>query len=527
MNKFTQTFKQHHLETLYQKEKEQHCYDTFKKIALLSFVITLIRLISFAQQENVVGILITSAILSLIILMSILIFKFCSSGTIFCMVFINNLLVLHQVYDQQGTNQFILGSNLAITHTTILLIIDFKLAAINSFFQTTFKLLIAGLFDGQTDSCSIILSILCQICFISVLYTIEKQRRLLFLRNNQGNDWHQLLPSVINDPFVLFSFDHNRMCFKYKNSNKIDRFPYCKQEFQQEDNFRQFFRLQQISNVTIEQFILNRIEKQTNFFDLNQYTLRPNQYDSVDFEETNILLAEFYHLDSNFLIVLEQSKLRAQYLQSTKDKLINLIGQHQQLVYNFLKKQATLINLSLQNETSRIQLLYQLKLHHLYFQGKYKISNSFSQAYTYFQTACIDFKQLFTAIISLFQKAYIDINLQFDTTDNRFDAIHYKDMPQDFIIQLLQITLRKTTTDQRSKIRIILHSKLEILFIQIICLNSFILLENLNKNLVIKMYLKLHSPESQIKISDNGINIQLYKDVSQLKSLNKFQDIYD
>ncbi|CAD8119602.1 unnamed protein product [Paramecium sonneborni] len=524
MNKFSQTFRQQHLETLYQKEKEQYCYDTFKKIAFLSFVITLIRLVSFAHQENVVGILITSAILSMIILMSILIFKFCSSGTIFCMVFINNLLVLLQLHGYEGTNQFILGTNLSIAHTTILLIIDYKLAVINTFFLTTFKLLIAGLFDGQTDSCSIILSIICPLCFVSVVYNIEKQRRLLFLSNNQGNDWYQLLPSVISDPFVLFSFDPNRMSFKYKNSSKIDRFPYCNQEFSQEDNFRQFFRLQHISGVTIEQFILKRIEKQSQFFYLNQFTLKPNQFDSVDFEETNILLAELYHLDDNFLIVLEQSKQRAQYLQSTKDNLINLISQHQQLVYNFLKKQATLINLSLQNETSRIQLLYQLKLHHLYFQGKYKISNSFSQNNKQLQTVCIDFKQLFIAIISLFQKAYIDINLQFDFTDNKFDAIQYKDMPQDFIIQLLQVILRKTTTDQKFKTRIILHSKFEILFIQIICLNSFILVENLNKNLVIKLYLKLHSPESEVRVNENGINIQLYKDVSQLKSLNKFQD---
>ncbi|CAD8206071.1 unnamed protein product [Paramecium octaurelia] len=524
MNKFTQTFQQQHLETLYQKEKEQYCYDNFKKTALLSFIIALIRLISFANEENIAGILITSIILSIILLMSILILKFCSSGTIFCMVFINNLLILHQIHDQQGTNQFILGTNLAIAHTSILLIIDYKLAAINIVCQTLFKLLIAGLFDGKTDSCSVILSILCPICFVSVVYNIEKERRLLFLSNNQGNDWHQLLPSVISDPFVLFSFDHHRMCFKYKNSSKMDRFPYCTQEFSQEDNFRQFFRLQHISGVTIEQFILNRIDKKSKFFDLNQFTLRPNQYDSVDFEETNILLAELYNLDDNFLIVLEQSNQRTQYLQSTKDKLINLIGQHQSIVYNFLKKQATLINLSLQNETSRIQVLYQLKLHHLYFQGKYKISNSFSQAKTYFETVSIDYKQLFLAIISLFQKAYSDVNLQFDCTDTKFDVVHYKDMPQDFIIQLLQITLRKTTLDQRSKIRIILHSKLEILFVQIICFNSFILFENLNKNSVIKLYLKLHSPDSEIRIGENAINIQLYRDVSQLKSMNKFQE---
>lgn len=52
-----------------------------------------------------------------------------------------------------------------------------------------------------------------------------------------------------------------------------------------------------------------------------------------------------------------------------------------------------------------------------------------------------------------------------------------------------------------------MHSKSEILFIQIICLNSYILLENMNKNLVIKLYLKLHSPESDIRLSDNGIHI--------------------
>ncbi|CAD8206330.1 unnamed protein product [Paramecium pentaurelia] len=523
MNKFSQTFQQKQLEILYQKEKEQYCYDNFKKIAFLSFIIALIRLISFANQENVAGILITSTILSIILLMSILILKFCQSGTIFCMVFINYLLILHQVHDQQNSNQFILGTNLAIAHTTILLIIDYKLAAINIFIQTIIKLIIAGFLDGKTDMCSIVLSILCPICFISILFSIEKERRLLFLNNNQGNDWHQLLPSVISDPFVLFSFDHNRMCFKYKNSNKIDRFPYCTLEFSQEDNFRQFFRLQHISGVTIEQFVLDRIDKKSKFFDLNQFTLKPSQYDSIDFEETNILLAELYNIDDNFLIVLEQSKQRTQYLQSTKDKLINLIDQHQQIVQNFLKKQATLINLSLQNEISRVQLLYQLKLHHLYFQGKYKISNSFSQANTYFETVSIDYKQIFISIISLFQKAYSDIKLQFDCTDNKFDVIHYKDMPQDFIIQLLQITLRKTT-DQRSHIRLILHSKSEIIFIQIICLNSYILLENLNKNMVIKLYLKLHSPDSQIRINDNGINIQLYKDVSQLKYLNKFQE---
>lgn len=50
--------------------------------------------------------------------------------------------------------------------------------------------------------------------------------------------------------------------------------------------------------------------------------------------------------------------------------------------------------------------------------------------------------------------------------------------------------------------------------IRIICINSYLLVDNLNKNLVIKLYLKLHSPEIEIKATDNGIFISLYKDIT-------------
>lgn len=43
--------------------------------------------------------------------------------------------------------------------------------------------------------------------------------------------------------------------------------------------------------------------------------------------------------------------------------------------------------------------------------------------------------------------------------------------------------------------------------IRIICVNSYMLADNLNKNMVIKLFLKLHSPEMEIKATDNGIFI--------------------
>lgn len=42
------------------------------------------------------------------------------------------------------------------------------------------------------------------------------------------------------------------MCFKYKNSSKIDRFPYCSHDFTPEDNFRQFFRLSSMGKISME-----------------------------------------------------------------------------------------------------------------------------------------------------------------------------------------------------------------------------------------------------------------------------------
>ncbi|CAD8116808.1 unnamed protein product [Paramecium sonneborni] len=524
MNKFTQTFRQQHLESLYQKGKQDYCYNGFKKIAFLSLIMILMRLITFGQQNNVIGILITSSFLLIILVMTFLIIRFCQSSTIFCMIFINNLLILLQLSDQSDqSNQFILGTNVAIAHISILLIIDYKLTLMSIFIQTALKLFIAAILDGNIDAFSIILSIFCPLCFISIVHTIEKHKRLLFLSNNQGNDWHSLLPSIITDPFILFTYDEERMCFRYKNSSQIYHFPYCASELQAEENFRQFLRMAFIGQISLEQFILNRIEKQTKFFDLNQFTLKSNQQDSTDFEERSILLAELYHLEDNFLIVLEQSKQRALTLQSTKDQLIDLIGQHQQLVQNFLKKQGSIINRCILNQYNRMHLIYQVKLHHMYFEGKYKVSNSFQKLQFASETVNLNFKIIFLSMISLFKKAYKDWNFYFDCSDTQYDVIHYKDMAQDFIIQLLQVTLRKTNNDYQTQTRILLHSKSELLFIRIICVNTYLLAENLNKNLVVKYFLKFHSPETEIKVTEGGVFIQLYKDVSILKSLDKFE----
>ncbi|CAK69715.1 unnamed protein product (macronuclear) [Paramecium tetraurelia] len=524
MNKFTHTFRQQHLESLYQKGKQDYCYNGFKKVSFLSMIMILMRLIAFGQSNNVVGILVASTSLLIIFVMSILIMRFYQSGTIFCMIFINNLIILVQLQDQSDqTNQFILGTNVAIAHSSILLIVDYKLTLLNIFFQTGLKLFIAALLDANIDASSIILSVFCPLCFVSVVHTIEKQKRLLFLSNHQGNDWHCLLPSIISDPFILFTYDEDRMSFRYKNSNLIDHFPYSSFELQAEENFRQFLRMSTLGKITLEQFILNRIEKQTKFFDLNQFTLKPNEHDSTDFEEKSILLAELYHLEDNFLIVLEQSKHRAQTLQTTKDNLINLIGKHQQLVQNFLKKQGQIINNCILSQNNRMQLIYQLKLHHMYFEGKYKVSNSFQQVSFTSETVCANFRQLFLSTIQLFKKAYKECNFQFDCSETQFDVVHYKDMVQDFILQLVQVTLRKSNNDFKKQTRFLLHSKSELLFIRIICMNTYLLAENLNKNLVIKNFLKFHSPQLEVKVTEGGVFIELYKDVSVLKSFDKFE----
>ena len=140
-----------------------------------------------------IGILITSAIMLMLVLMVILIVKFCASGAIYCLLLINHLLILLQLYDNTETNDFLLGTNLAIIHTTILLVLDYKLAIINSLIQSAIKLLIAGLFDGKTDPCSVILSILCPLCFLSIAKVFDKQRRQIFLSQSQGNDWRIIL----------------------------------------------------------------------------------------------------------------------------------------------------------------------------------------------------------------------------------------------------------------------------------------------------------------------------------------------
>jgi hypothetical protein len=48
--------------------------------------------------------------------------------------------------------------------------------------------------------------------------------------------------------------------------------------------------------------------------------------------------------------------------------------------------------------------------------------------------------------------------------------------------------------------RIVLHASETMLYIRIICTTQYILVENLNKNQLIKQYLTTHSPESEIKI---------------------------
>lgn len=79
-------------------------------------------------------------------------------------------------------------------------------------------------------------------------------------------------------------------------------------------------------------------------------------------------------------------------------------------------------------------MLIRVKLHHLYFLGKYRISNSLNKLLHIPAYLCFDFKALFQTILYEFALAYPESQNLIDFTASNYSIIADKEMISDLII---------------------------------------------------------------------------------------------
>ncbi|CAD8128733.1 unnamed protein product [Paramecium sonneborni] len=227
------------------------------------------------------------------------------------------------------------------------------------------RILIQGLQNDLfivQDFMQIIIATLCILLFI---YQNDQNQRAHFQLQFSDKQWEQTLPVIIQSPFLMFTFDEERINFNLKLQNDIKKICWDTEKAPSE-NLRSFLRSYKMGNDNLEQYILNRKRSCNDYQKIFYYNLRIQRHDQeIEQKKALIRLSDFYLGQQVFLIVFDQHEQKIRQLSKLKDALIQGINQHQNLTHNFLKKQLVLMqNAIIQKNTTKIlncnQKLYKL-----------------------------------------------------------------------------------------------------------------------------------------------------------------------
>lgn len=151
-------------------------------------------------------------------------------------------------------------------HCIYFIVQQFRFATCSLVLQMIAKLLISR-FQDHLDISSILMSLICPAAIVIVLYEIERGKRNLFLSNNNEKNWRTIrayldciLPSVITDPFILFTYDNERLNFSLKKMKNIHKFPCYEPEKSPDQNFKQFLRHYKYQKMIFEKFVLSQVD---------------------------------------------------------------------------------------------------------------------------------------------------------------------------------------------------------------------------------------------------------------------------
>ncbi|KAM3134708.1 hypothetical protein pb186bvf_013183 [Paramecium bursaria] len=437
-----------------------------------------------------------------------------------------NLLILQQIYcDRYQSFQLIYLSGQINMAFSILMVkyTSFKASTVYVGVVILAKTLIQTYFEPFNPVYFISL-ILLSFSILMVSYINEKYRRLAFLHQFTNRQWESIIPTLIQNPFLLFTFDEERMIFRIKLFNDIQISDWGVKTDQSE-NLRYFLRTYYVGKETLEQYIVSKLKRTSvTQSELLEQKLKITKEDKYNDQQKQIAItfSQFELSETVFMIVFDQNEERVKGLEKIKNALIQGINQHQELTLNFIKKQLALINQSI-NLNPGIDFLYKLKLHCLYFQGRFTQCNSFQDIEE--DVKFFSLKFLIKEVVHIYEMAFPQ--QKFEIT---FSETHEYQMFSNLkLVQIYILTIFQSLYRQQNQPVIYIHIKelnQEIKKIQILitCYDSYDIVKQLLTNQIFYKIQTRICPSTKIKVKNEAIMFILYQDLEQLNQIRLLQE---
>ncbi|CAD8180163.1 unnamed protein product [Paramecium pentaurelia] len=442
--------------------------------------------------------------------------------------FTNNLLCVLQVcanYYKYPQCIYINGQNVMIFNMTMFYFSSIQEAPIQLIVFLGSRLLISGLVNDffiVQDFIQIIITTLCILLFI---YQNDQNQRAHFQLQFSDKQWEQTLPVIIQNPFLMFTFDDERINFNLKLQNDMQKI-FWDNEKAPSENLRSFLRSYKMGNDNLEQYILNRTRSCSDYKKIFLHSLRIQRFDQEsESKKTVIRLSDFYLGQQVFLIEFDQHEQKIRQLSKLKDALIQGINQHQNLTINFLKKQLNLMQNAI-NSKNTIEHIYKLKIHCMYFIGKYTQCNSFQDIEEKIQQ--INITEMVKDLIHTYSMAYKHIQIEFSS--NSFEDIYgltNQQLLNIFLVILFQTFVRLNSNGKTIFVHLAdtkSNSEFQLIKISILFDKTEEFKQKLiNNQLFYKIQVRL-SPKVDIINLENSSQFLIYKNLQQLNDIRMLEE---
>ncbi|CAD8124247.1 unnamed protein product [Paramecium sonneborni] len=526
--KFTLQFCHPTIEQAYQKDRLLKYLWMKKILAILILLFSMAGLISSLFYEKKIILYWEIGFTSYSIFLVIISFKGSPEKVKTIFQFTNIILCILQIRVNQYSNPqciYLSGQNIMIFNMIMFYFSSIQEASIQLLFFLISRCLITGLvndmFIGQ-DIISIVITTLVILIFI---YQNDKIQRGYFLLQFSDKQWEQTLPIIIQSPFIMFTFDEERLNFNLKIANDMTGICWDNEKAPSE-NLRFFLRSFKMGNDNLEQYLVTRSRTCSDYKKIYQFQLRIQRNESIYGTKKFIIrFSDFYLREQVFLIVFDQHEQKVRILEKVKTALIQGINQHQSLTINFLQKQQQLIqNLIISNNS--LCTIYKMKIHCMYFIGKYTQCNSFQEIEQ--KIISINITEMIKELIQIYCMAYKQIQIEFSSsTFEEISIFSNEQLLNIFLVIIFQTLIRlcqngKTVFVHVSEINT--QKDLELIKISVLFNKSEELKQKLVYNsLFYKIQVRL-SPKVDIISDNNSCHFEIYKDLNQLNAIRMLEE---
>ncbi|CAD8119600.1 unnamed protein product [Paramecium sonneborni] len=526
--KFTLQFSHPTIEQAYQKDRLLKHLWMKKILAILILLFSIVGLISSLFYEKKEIMYWEIGFTSYSIFLVIISLKGSPEKVKTIFQFTNIIILFLQIRANQYSNPqsiYLSGQNIMIFNMIMFYFSSIQEAPIQLLLFLISRCLITGLVNDIFIGQDLISIVITSIGILIFIYQNDKIQREHFLLQFSDKQWEQTLSTIIQSPFVMFTFDEERLNFNLKIANDMKGICWDNEKAPSE-NLRFFLRSFKMGNDNLEQYLVTRSRTCSDYTKIYQFQLRIQRNEQIYGTKKYVIrFSDFYLREQVFLIVFDQHEQKIRTLEKVKTALIQGINQHQNLTINFLEKQLQLIqNIIISN--NYISTIYKMKIHCMYFIGKYTQCNSFQEIEQ--KIIQINITDMIKGLIHIYCMAYKQIQIEFSSTT--FEDIYIfsnEQLLNIFLVIIFQTLIRifqngKTVFVHISEINT--QKDLELIKISILFNNSEELKQKLVFNsLFYKIQVRL-SPKVDIVYNDNACHFEIYKDLNQLNAIRILEE---